>query len=74
MAETSINAQTFTLVLPYILVIYFDFLAFPTLSTDEWPCATKLLYKSRKENLTCDSSEIVDNHKYFFFNLTKPNF
>ena len=43
MAETSINAQIFTLVLPDILVINFDFLAFTTLSTVEWPCAMKLI-------------------------------
>ena len=48
MAETGINAQTFTLVLPDILVIYFDFLAFTTLSTDEWPCATKLISLEKK--------------------------
>ena len=48
MAEAGINAQTFTLVLLDILIIYFDFLAFTTLSTVEWPCAMKLISLEKK--------------------------
>ena len=33
-----------------------------TLSTDEWPSATKLI-SLEKVNLKCDSSEIVDKIK-----------
>ena len=47
-AATSANLQISTLVLSDILVIYLYILAFTTLSTDEWPCATKLISLEKK--------------------------